>query len=124
MLENSEARLAIVDQAYLDVLSDAELSPGVLEGVVVRSSKACAIDTRPDEDPWRRAHTWREVADATPSDHLEPCDYRDPAGIMYTSGTTGPAKGVVISQAHMCMFAAQVTHRLELSAVAHIGGVE
>lgn len=106
---NSGARVAVVDQGHLDRVIDigAELtslrtivtagpSAEELGGFALRAleslSTAAAVATFPQVSP------------------------RDVGAIMYTSGTTGPSKGVLMPHAHMYLFARHVVDQLELTS--------
>ncbi|GGC63198.1 AMP-binding protein [Chelatococcus reniformis] len=98
-LENCGAAVAIVGADLLPVLADIAPRLSALRTVLVAEDEAV-----PGEAPsgwnllpfsgWRRAATYDGPM---PQAH-------DIAAIMYTSGTTGPAKGVLMPQAHCFLF--------------------
>lgn len=67
--------------------------------------------------PGTRTMRYEELAAtvARPSD-LIPTDYRDPCMIIFTSGTTGPAKGVLMPHAHCFYYALSAKHAYGLTA--------
>ncbi|HUZ30060.1 MAG TPA: AMP-binding protein, partial [Solirubrobacteraceae bacterium] len=103
LIEDSGARLAIVEQAFLDTFMEARKSLPGLEHVIVVDGEApdgtVSLDdvegSNPDFDP-------ASVAPAEPGDVLT---------LIYTSGTTGPPKGVQLSHRNI-MFAARTTEQI------------
>lgn len=51
------------------------------------------------------AEPWVNLLQLPPRVDLPIPSFRDPVGILFTSGTTGPSKGVTMSNAHMYFFA-------------------
>ena len=104
---NSGAGVAIIDAKYAEALGAVAGELTALQTVVVRGDQT--------ELPWRTVGldgvdaSGGALPDVTVS-------YRDPAAILYTSGTTGPAKGVVVPHAHMHTFAAHVVDQLQIDA--------
>ncbi|VTU24897.1 Long-chain-fatty-acid--CoA ligase [Variovorax sp. PBL-H6] len=96
--ENSGARVIVVDAVYLPVLAEVIERLPRLEHVIVRGAPEVPVPSGP------RAHRWEELRGprAAPV-QLAPWDLM---GIMYTSGTTGPSKGVRVTQAHAYGYAA------------------
>jgi carnitine-CoA ligase len=104
---NSGAEVAIIDATYADALGAVSGEVAALQTVVVRGGDV--------QLPWRTVG----LGDVDTSDGVLPevtVAYRDPAAILYTSGTTGPAKGVVVPHAHMHTFAAHVVDQLQIDA--------
>lgn len=95
---NSGARAIVVDAAYVPVLAEVLDRLPLLEHVIVRGATPLLLPPR------TRVHRWEELRGprAAPV-QLEPWDLM---GIMYTSGTTGPSKGVRVTQAHAYGYAA------------------
>ncbi|EAQ96671.2 AMP-binding protein [Congregibacter litoralis] len=113
VLENSGAKMVIVDDTLIDPLIDIATEAQSIESVVVNGESLSNI-------PWRH-FSWHDLEEAvTPAllEEIRKIDVvcQDPAAIMYTSGTTGPAKGVLMSHGHMYFFAWLTGDMLRLMA--------
>jgi crotonobetaine/carnitine-CoA ligase len=109
VMNDSRARLVIADAEYLPRF--AELAPELkgIQTIVVH-------DADISEPPLRQARMvrFREILsedDRFASVRLAPWDH---AAIMYTSGTTGPSKGVIVSHGHAYEYARGVVDMLEI----------
>ncbi|OYD84567.1 AMP-binding protein [Azospirillum brasilense] len=91
-LENAGAALAVVDAALADRITDIAPRLTALRGLVVPGAAAGS--------PHRALEGWR---DAAPYDGPLP-RAGDDACIMYTSGTTGLSKGVLMPHGHGFLF--------------------
>ena len=99
---NSGAGVIVLDEAYLPVLAEVAAQLPRLAHVVVRGEVGPAL--RKALPAGLRVHPWAGLAGprVRPAE-LQPWDLM---GIMYTSGTTGPSKGVRVTQAHAYGYAA------------------
>lgn len=100
VLENSQSTHMIIHSDYLPQLIGLKDELPDLRCVIVAGSDA---DTRPleslfDVRPFKAFEAYSD-------DDLDvPVSYRDAACVMYTSGTTGPSKGVIMPHAHIYLF--------------------
>jgi carnitine-CoA ligase len=106
VIENCGASIAVIDAGYAEVFAEIHGDVPALRTVLVNGPLA--------DLPWP-VRELATVAGEPGTVPLEPATYRNPAAIMYTSGTTGPAKGVVVSHGHMYTFARHVVEQLEIS---------
>ena len=103
LVSNSGGRLLVAAAEFLDRLAAVEDSCPDLETVVAWEPPGAAPAPRP------RFTRLRTVAfEELPARRDDPPDvevsHRDLCAIMYTSGTTGPSKGVMLPHAHCTLF--------------------
>ncbi|MDF6046143.1 AMP-binding protein [Streptomyces sp. JH14] len=95
ILQDSGARVLIVDEAHLaelaPVLGDGDLP--TLATVIVRGAGTAEV---PGGFDVRSLDDLRKAADVEPLPEREAVAPHDLAMVLYTSGTTGPSKGVLI----------------------------
>lgn len=99
VVDNCGATVAVVDGHYAERLAELAAEVTKLRTVVVHGSA-------PDL-PWPTHELARVSGDPSGLDP-DPVTYRDPAAIIHTSGTTGPAKGVVVPHGDAYVFAMPV----------------
>ncbi len=92
VINNSEAEVMVCADRYLDAVLEQESTLSHLKTVVVSDvtgvqGEDCGLRI----DPGRTAHE-----SALPRESTEPIEPWDISTMMYTSGTTGPSKGVLV----------------------------
>jgi crotonobetaine/carnitine-CoA ligase len=120
---NSGARAIVIEAGYLPLLVEVAERLPRLEHVVVRG-EAAGVTLPP---AWRLSR-WEELPG--PRVALVPAEPWQLIGIMYTSGTTGPSKGVRVTHAHAYGYASPavigraLNHDASLVTLPlfHIGG--
>ena len=117
LLDNSEARLILIAAEFLPSLAAIEEEIPALETAIVLGE--AGVETRA---AFKRIELlpYDEAAGVNPP--LRPAVpverevvYQDIGAIMYTSGTTGPSKGVLMPHAHLYLFGHGEVENLRLS---------
>lgn len=96
-LQNCGARIVIVDPSLLDVVLDVAGKVDTLDCLLVAGDATSSSRADCELVSW---NGWR---DAPPHDGPLPSGH-DVACIMYTSGTSGPSKGVLMPHAHCTLY--------------------
>lgn len=97
VLKNSDASMLVVDESLLDQVGPVEEGLPGLASVVVRTDGAGGTLLRGLRKPAIALNSLIQQASDTPQVPVRYCDLQ---AIMYTSGTTGPSKGVMTPHAH------------------------
>ncbi len=108
-LRDSEPRVLIVDHSLLGRLADLGSERPAFEHVLIVGGAADDTAGAPPFEGWR---------DAPPYEGPFPAA-TDLAGIMYTSGTTGPPKGVLMPHAHCFLFSLGSVQNVGIGADDH-----
>jgi len=99
-IKDSGASLMLIDHRYVERLAQLEIDRGSLDHLLVSGEAACPEGVRCDS--WERIY---ERSSELPVGDIADVSEQDIVAIMYTSGTTGPSKGVRIAHAHAYTYA-------------------
>ena len=111
-IRDSRARIAVVESAFLADFLAANREGGAVEQVILLGEPPAGLQAEGVAIvPWQAFYQ----APAPPALTVDPPGYRDLIAVMYTSGTTGPSKGCMITHAHAYEYAHCVVELLELT---------
>jgi crotonobetaine/carnitine-CoA ligase len=112
-VNDCEARLAIVHKQYLErFVQVADQLEHLTDLVVVGGDDSTA---RGEDDKWS-VHTWGELENAEVIEEPVETHHHNTSSIMYTSGTTGTSKGVVLPYGVGGVFAQGVVDTAKLTS--------
>jgi crotonobetaine/carnitine-CoA ligase len=113
VLGNAGSRIAVIERRFLPWLADIEDTVPEMGTVYVPDPPA-----DPAELPrFRRVEVrpFSQLMTASPAPIDIEVTYRDLGMVMYTSGTTGPSKGVLMPHGHLYLFAECMRRHLGLT---------
>jgi crotonobetaine/carnitine-CoA ligase len=108
-LQNSGVSLAVVDTSLLSAVNEVAEEVPLLQRLLVVGVPTESLAPGLQAIEWAPWHT-------APDYTGEPPHERDIACIMYTSGTSGPSKGVLMPHAHCTLYGIGAIEALELCA--------
>ncbi len=118
-LVNSGARLLIIEDRFVERLATADLKSTALEAIwVIGQADAAGTGAASDTTRDAACDAVPRLPFPPPAESIEPAAVLpgDTLAIMYTSGTTGPAKGVVCPHAQYYWWGVNSVRILGLSA--------
>lgn len=102
VLTNTKARIGVVEREFLPWLADIEDTAPDLRTVYV-PGEPLAAEEIPDFKTIEVRH-FNELMEGSADEIEVEVTYRDTGMIMFTSGTTGPSKGVLMPHGHLYLF--------------------
>ena len=116
-VNDCEARVAIVHEQYLQRFIEVAEDLEYLTDFVVVGGDAPTVpqEIGKTEKTWE-VHAWDDLEEAKALQEPVETHYYDTSAIMYTSGTTGPSKGVVLPYGDGGSFAQGVVDVAELTS--------
>ena len=99
---NGRARVLFIDREFVPMLQASEDRVPHLESAVVRNLGGSTGN--PPSFSRLREISFDSLFDAPDDTPQVPVAYHDIGAIMYTSGTTGPSKGVLMPHAHLYLY--------------------
>ncbi len=112
LVNDSLAGLIIIDAQYLPRLAEVAGDLVHLETVVVYGAQPDAPEAAPE--PALRTVSYASLAEGEEEFRAVDAKPWDQLAVMYTSGTTGPSKGVIVTHGHAHEYARGVTEMLEM----------
>jgi crotonobetaine/carnitine-CoA ligase len=102
VVNNAGARVMLIDREYVPLLQAIEAHLPQLDTAIVVDTQGAAAPL----PAFQRLRTlpFHRLLQAAVTPVRVPVTYRDIGAIMYTSGTTGPSKGVLMPHAHLYLF--------------------
>ena len=115
-VRNSEPRIVAVDRGLLDRFDTVDAPEAAIETTLVVDDATSGAGTAGGPlAGTRRVDLSDLLGTASRADAVLEAEPGDVCTIMYTSGTTGPAKGVLMPQAHCYLFGLTAAQRLEIT---------
>lgn len=109
VIKTSDVSMLIVDEPLMDAVAEVDARPTKLSSVIVRMHTTSGESLRGLQRQTLPLSRLMESRAEPPKVTVRHCDLQ---GIMYTSGTTGPSKGVITLHAHALTCALDSLHFL------------
>jgi crotonobetaine/carnitine-CoA ligase len=103
VINNAAARVMIIAPEFVPILQASEAHVPRLDTVVIVDASEGPVSS--PEFARLRALPFQTLLEYPATSRSVSVSYRDIGAIMYTSGTTGPSKGVLMPHAHLYLFA-------------------
>lgn len=108
-VENCEPKIVFVDEELRGSFDSFEHSFASVEATIAMTGEVAALGES-------AVYRFDDLIDTPPrAEDIIPCDPSTICTIMYTSGTTGPSKGVLMPQGHCYLFGNQMARSFRMT---------
>ncbi len=115
-VHNSSPRIIVVDNGLLERFGGVDTSPTDIETVLRVNDGSMSPDSIPESLSGASHMSLEPLLETAPQTEMLATPVpEDVCTIMYTSGTTGPSKGVLMPQGHCYLFALGIVAAMELT---------